>query len=194
MNSLFYTGCFLSMLGLGQAWWIFNSNEEQLEPQTDIEQSCLDAGNDASCAVYGCIQRRFPCLPHSFVIDHGENYCRRYQNHFDLFDAAGQDWITRSQACMSRTMADMYRLPSTTCHALNSEGWDRMSACYVREGFCSIAWDNREALWQVFQVHDLRHTIRMWREIVEIAIGCGEQQLGRFSIWALEKIAVFRDK
>ncbi|XP_064608593.1 uncharacterized protein LOC135472830 [Liolophura sinensis] len=185
-------GLLVTWVTLGEAWWIFTSNDRAVYPHAEVTDSCLQMARNGSCGFYSCLESRFPCSPHSFALEHGQRYCHRFEQHLADFTPNGREWVIAAKKCQTRFLLERYQHDVANCHTLNRVGWDRMSDCYLWEGFCRISWENKDALWQVFQARDLLHTTRIWRELLQLTRSCSGYNIHRFLEWVMNKINYLR--
>ncbi|XP_064609911.1 uncharacterized protein LOC135473908 [Liolophura sinensis] len=174
---------------LTQAWWIFGNKERPVQAVGAVDPDCIRHAELGSCEFYACLERRFPCGTDSYPLTHGAYYCHKFQNYLHMFNEQGRRWVRNSRQCLTRNLRATYTLSEVTCRDISRERFRTVSNCFVSRGFCSIMWNNKEALLKVFEAEDLvdrQVAIRVWREIFDIARGCAGRNIERFIEWALD--------
>jgi hypothetical protein len=67
----------------------------------------------------------------------------------------GQRWVNATRTCMTRSLLSLYQRDRQSCRMVWTSSLSSISDCYLEAGFCEIMWDNREALWKVYEFDEL---------------------------------------
>ena len=71
----------------------------------------------------------------------------------------GKRWVNATGKCLLRTLKDIYQQNKTSCRNVKQTMTNHVSHCYLDNGvesFCDIFWENKDALFGVYEANDLR--------------------------------------
>lgn len=72
---------------------------------------------------------------------------------FNLFQ--GRVWANATLKCQTQALKTLYQSAAQSCRAIYNAGFDAMHQCFIENKFCDINWDNRDAIWEIFDATDL---------------------------------------
>ncbi|CAI9729186.1 XP_029640870.1uncharacterized protein LOC115215717 [Octopus vulgaris] len=168
-----------------------NPDEIEKAAQKGIDSKCLLKSATGDCTYYTCINDRYPCGSEGFAIRFGLYYCMRMRNKINSLNAAGRVWANSTLRCQSEALNPLYQSSSQSCKSISDAGFDAMHRCFIENNFCDINWDNRDAIWDIFDATDLgpgsAASQKMWSKVLKTSGSCLSRRATQFSDWLRER-------
>ena len=67
----------------------------------------------------------------------------------------GRVWANATLKCQTEALNTLYQSAAQSCRGIYNAGFDAMHRCFIENKFCDINWDNRDAIWEIFDATDL---------------------------------------
>lgn len=159
--------------------------------QKDVLSDCLQQSTNGDCNFYTCIENRFPCGRDGYASRFGRYYCQRIKNNINSLNAGGRVWANATLKCQTQALKTLYQSAAQSCRAIYNAGFDAMHQCFIENKFCDINWDNRDAIWEIFDATDLNPgstaSRKMWGQVLKVSGSCISQKANQFADWLRER-------
>lgn len=180
-------------LAFAQGFFFDRRDADEIEQiaQTDVLSVCLQQSNSGDCSFYTCLENRFPCERDGYALRFGRYYCQRIRNNINSLNPSGRIWANATLKCQTKALSSVYQAPAQSCKAIYNAGFDAMHQCFIENKFCDINWDNRDAIWEIFDATDLNPSStaarKMWAQVLKTSGSCISRKANQFADWLRER-------
>ncbi|XP_014784336.1 uncharacterized protein LOC106879340 [Octopus bimaculoides] len=103
----------------------------------------------------------------------------------------GKIWINSLVACFMKEMTELYKAETLDCNSVFGKAKNIQQHCYTSNDFCGVGWDNREALWKIFQrpMNETKsdYYMMLWKNLGMMSSKCTTKNAPELTSWINSK-------